>query len=200
VDPRAGLSLNAVILVAISLNIDQSEKHSYWKCIFLQDLCFTAHILIFLYLTPFFVKSDDVPSKLQRTDSPVYELVSWGGVRLSPLGMSATTGLLYQDRMTDDECGALDGMRICRGNRSTRRKAAPVPLCPPQIPHNLTWARTRTAVVRSRRLTAGPIAHPFYELAYAIPCVGNLTGECPVSYVWMFQFTAGVRIPEVCWK
>jgi hypothetical protein len=25
----------------------------------------------------------------------------------------------------------------CRGNRTTRRKPAPVPLCPPQIPHDL---------------------------------------------------------------
>jgi hypothetical protein len=28
----------------------------------------------------------------------------------------------------DDECRAVDGMRIGRGNRSTRRKAAPMPL------------------------------------------------------------------------
>jgi hypothetical protein len=28
------------------------------------------------------------------------------------------------------------GMRIGRGNRSTRRKPAPVPLHPPQIPHD----------------------------------------------------------------
>jgi hypothetical protein len=34
-----------------------------------------------------------------------------------------------------------------RGNRSTRRKPAPVPLCPPQIPYELTWARTRAAAV-----------------------------------------------------
>jgi hypothetical protein len=33
-------------------------------------------------------------------------------------------------------------MRIGRGNRSTRGKPAPVPLCPPQIPHDLTWDRT----------------------------------------------------------
>jgi hypothetical protein len=45
-------------------------------------------------------------------------------------------------------------MRIGRGNRSTRRKTAPVPLCPPQIPHDLTLARTRAATVGSRRLTA----------------------------------------------
>jgi hypothetical protein len=44
----------------------------------------------FLYPTPFFVKSDEVPGTLQRTDRPVYELVSWDGVRLSPLGTWAT--------------------------------------------------------------------------------------------------------------
>jgi hypothetical protein len=64
------------------------------------------------------------------------------------------TGLLYQPQMTDDDkCGAVSGMRIGRGNRSSRRKHAPVPLCPPQIPHDLTWARTRAAEVGSRRLT-----------------------------------------------
>jgi hypothetical protein len=31
-------------------------------------------------------------------------------------------------------------MRIGRGNRSTRRKPAPMQLCPPQIPHDMTWA------------------------------------------------------------
>jgi hypothetical protein len=46
-------------------------------------------------------------------------------------------GLLYQPRLIDDECGAFGGMRIGRGNRSTRKKPAPVPLCPPQIPHDL---------------------------------------------------------------
>jgi hypothetical protein len=37
----------------------------------------------------------------------------------------------------DDECEAVDGMRIGRGNRNTLRKPASVPLCPPQIPHDL---------------------------------------------------------------
>jgi hypothetical protein len=31
--------------------------------------------------------------------------------------------------MDNDECGVIDGM-IGRGNRSTRRKPAPVPVCP----------------------------------------------------------------------
>jgi hypothetical protein len=73
-------------------------------------------------------------------------------MRLSPLDTSATiTGLLHQRRMIDDdECETIGGMRIGRGNQSTRRKSAPEPLCPQQIPHDLSWA----AEMRSRRLTA----------------------------------------------
>jgi hypothetical protein len=90
-------------------------------------------------------------------------LVSLGGVRLSPLGTSAAVGLLYQPRMIDDDddYGTVGGMRIGRGNRSTRRKPAPVPLCPPQILHDLTWDRTRAAAVGSQRLTAWAMARPW---------------------------------------
>jgi hypothetical protein len=90
----------------------------------------------------------------------VFFLVSLGGVRLSPLGTSATVGLLYQPRMIDDDYGAVGGMRIGRGNRSTCKKPAPVPLCPPQIPHDLTWDRTRAAAVGSQWLTAWAMAQP----------------------------------------
>jgi hypothetical protein len=41
--------------------------------------------------------------------------------------------------MTDERNGAFGGMRIGKGNRNIRRKTAEVPLCPPQIPHDLTW-------------------------------------------------------------
>jgi hypothetical protein len=59
------------------------------------------------------------------------------GVRLSPLGTVATTGLLYQPQMIDDgDCGAVGGMKIGKGNLSTRRIPVPAPLCPPQIPHD----------------------------------------------------------------
>jgi hypothetical protein len=54
-----------------------------------------------------------------------------------------------------DDYGAVGGMRIGRGNRSTRRKPAPVPLCPP---HDLTWDRTRAAAVGSQRLTTWAMA------------------------------------------
>jgi hypothetical protein len=81
-------------------------------------------------------------------------MIILSGVRQSPLGTTATTGLLYQPQMIDDgDCGAIGGMKIGRGNRSTRRKPAPVPLCPPQIPHDQTRARTRSAAVGSQRLT-----------------------------------------------
>jgi hypothetical protein len=49
------------------------------------------------------------------------------------LGTAATAGLLYQPRMIGDgDRGEIDGMKIGRGNRSTRRKPAPAPLRPPQ--------------------------------------------------------------------
>jgi hypothetical protein len=71
------------------------------------------------------------------------------------LGIVATTGLLYQPRMIgDSNCGEIGGMKIGRGSRSTRRKPAPAPLCPPQIPHDQTLISTRATAVESQRLTA----------------------------------------------
>jgi hypothetical protein len=52
------------------------------------------------------------------------------------------------------------GMKIGRGNRSIRRKPAPPPLCPPQIPLDQTRAGTRAAAVGSQRLTAWAMPWP----------------------------------------
>jgi hypothetical protein len=52
----------------------------------------------------------------------------------------------------DYDNGEIGGM-IGRGNRSTRRKPAPVPICPPQTP-NAARTRTRASAVGSQRLTA----------------------------------------------
>jgi hypothetical protein len=58
-------------------------------------------------------------------------LVSWGRVRLSPFGTSATIWSTVpapnddDDDDDDDECGAVCGMRIGRGNQSNRRKPDP---------------------------------------------------------------------------
>jgi hypothetical protein len=44
-------------------------------------------------------------------------------VELSPLGTVTTTDLLYEPKMIDDgDYGATGGMKIGRGNRSTRKK------------------------------------------------------------------------------
>jgi hypothetical protein len=76
-------------------------------------------------------------------------------MRLNPLGTAAKSGLFYQPQMIDDDdCGAIDGMKIGGGNQSIRRKPAPEPLRPPKIPHDQTRARARDAAVGSQRLTA----------------------------------------------
>jgi hypothetical protein len=74
-----------------------------------------------------------------------------GGVQLGPLGTAATNRLLVPAPGDYDD-GEIGGM-IGRGNRSTRRKPAPVPLCPPKTPHAARM-RTRAAAVGSQRLTA----------------------------------------------
>jgi hypothetical protein len=87
---------------------------------------------------------------------PPFFFNMWGGT----LGTAATTALLYQPRIIGDgDCGEIGGMKIGRGNRTTRRKPAPVPLCPPQTPH-ATRMRTRAAAVGSQRLTAWTMARP----------------------------------------
>jgi hypothetical protein len=48
--------------------------------------------------------------------------------------------------MDDDECGAVGG-QSWKGNRNTGINHVSVPLCPPQIPHDLAWAGTWAAPV-----------------------------------------------------
>jgi hypothetical protein len=53
------------------------------------------------------------------------------------LSTATTTGRLYQPQMIGNgDCKEIGGMKIGRGNRSTRRKPAPAPLCLLQIPHD----------------------------------------------------------------
>jgi hypothetical protein len=56
-----------------------------------------------------------------------------GGVQLGPLGTAATNRPIVPAPGDYDD-GEIGGM-YARGNRSTRKKPAPVPLCPPQTPH-----------------------------------------------------------------
>jgi hypothetical protein len=86
--------------------------------------------------------------------SPIFSspppLLFLGWSETEPNITEAGTGLLYQPRMMDDdEYGAIGGM-LGKENRSTQRKPVPVSVCPPQIPHDLTRARTRASAVGSR--------------------------------------------------
>jgi hypothetical protein len=78
-----------------------------------------------------------------------------GGVesKLGPLGTSATEWPIVSAPGDYDD-GEFGGMKTGRGNRSTRRKPAPAPLCPPQIPLDQTQARILAAAVGSQRLIA----------------------------------------------
>jgi hypothetical protein len=76
-----------------------------------------------------------------------------GGVQLGPLGMAATDWPIVPDPGDYDD-REFGGMKSGRGNRSTRRKPAPAPLFPPQIPLDQTGDRTQAATVGSQRLTA----------------------------------------------
>jgi hypothetical protein len=71
--------------------------------------------------------------QMDQVKKYIFFLNYWGGT----LGTAATTGLLYQLRMIGDgDCGEIGGIKIGRGNRSTRGKLSPALHCPPQIPHN----------------------------------------------------------------
>jgi hypothetical protein len=80
-----------------------------------------------------------------------------GGVQLGPLGTAATNRPIVPTPDDYDD-GEIGGM-IDSGNRSTRRKPAPVPLCPLQTSH-AARTRTRAAAVGSQRLTARATARP----------------------------------------
>jgi hypothetical protein len=53
-----------------------------------------------------------------------------GGVQLGPLGTTATIRPIVPAAVDYDN-GEIGGIMIGGGNRSSRRKPAPMPLCPP---------------------------------------------------------------------
>jgi hypothetical protein len=70
---------------------------------------------------------------------------------MGPLGTAATNAPLVTAPGDYDD-GEIGGM-IGRRNRSTRKKPAPMPLCPPQTPHAARM-RNLAAAVGSQRPTA----------------------------------------------
>jgi hypothetical protein len=84
--------------------------------------------------------------------------------------------LLYQPRMIVDKCRAVCAI-IYKGNRSIRRKPAPVTLCPPEITRDLTRARSWMAQIESLRLISWTTARPYQPLIWRL----YLT----VKYLWI---------------
>jgi hypothetical protein len=67
----------------------------------------------------------------------------------------------------------------------------PTPLCPPQIPHNQTRARTRAAAVGSQRLTAWAMARPIPVYVYQM--VKSETPISPIiSWIKIWEFSAAL--------
>jgi hypothetical protein len=101
-----------------------------------------------------------------RTAAPsIFWFPIWSGVEPSPLLLWPLIGLLHLPSMTDgDDCGGISGVNEWQGNRSTTKKPSPVPLCPLQVQHYLTRARTWTSAVGSRRVTASGTARSHRQL------------------------------------
>jgi hypothetical protein len=87
--------------------------------------------------------------------APFFLICIVGGEIQGPFGTVATNGLLCQPRVIMMMGKSVEWL----AGESTRRKPAPVPLCPPQTPH-AARTRTRAATVGSQRLTAWGSARP----------------------------------------
>jgi hypothetical protein len=67
----------------------------------------------------------------------------------------------------EDDCGAIGGMKIGRGNRNISRKCAPEPLFPPQITHDENPGR-RVGEPATNRLSYGAASVTISPSPYAI--------------------------------
>jgi hypothetical protein len=111
-----------------------------------------------------------ISGKLWLGHCPLWELLSsYVGLCLSPFGIPGTiwSNVPYPDD-TWSWVWSMCGLRIGRENRRIMRKSSSVPLCPPQIPHDLIWDRIRATGTASRRLTAWAMAesNPKYVMYY----------------------------------
>jgi hypothetical protein len=116
--------------------------------------------LIFVIILNFWLNAFPKTEYIMTWHTHRSRLVSWDGVRLSPLGTSAANWPVVPAPVDYDECGAVGTIRIGRETEVLEENLDLAPLCPPQIPHDLTWARTRAAAVGSRLLAAWAMARP----------------------------------------
>jgi hypothetical protein len=85
---------------------------------------------------------------MTKYEQYLFNCIVGGGVQLGPLDTAATNRPIVPAPGDYDD-GEIGGMMIGRANRSTRRKPAPVPFCPPHNPH-AARTRTRAAEVGSQ--------------------------------------------------
>jgi hypothetical protein len=128
-----------------------------------------------------------------------------GGVQLGPLGTSATDWPTVPAPGYYGN-GEFGGMKIGRGNRNTRRKPTPAPLCPPQIPLDQTRIWTRAAAVGSRRPAAWAMARPsslplvfivFSSSFFFVPCFLFRSFSFKQSCFWLRLF---LILHSLLWK
>jgi hypothetical protein len=100
---------------------------------------------------------------------------------LGPLSTAATNRPIVPAPGDYDD-GQIGGM-IGRGNWSTRRKPAPVPLSPLQTPH-AARTRTRAAAVGSQRLTASVTARPSVDLEGTCKSLRSYIGDNKTVIFW----------------
>jgi hypothetical protein len=101
------------------------------------------------------------------------------------------TDILFIPRMIH-ECGERRWNDIDRRKpKNSEKNLFAVPLCPPQIPHGLTRARTRDFAVRGRRLTAWAMTWPevLYFMEFFLSSVKTLNQ----------MVTAPCQGLQVCW-
>jgi hypothetical protein len=105
-----------------------------------------------------------------------------GGVesKLGPLGTSPTEWPVVPTP-ADCDYGEFGGMKIGRGNRSTRRKPAPAPLYPPQIPLDQTRVWTQAARVGK------PATN---RLSYGAAFFSGVNGQRIISDITVFKIFA----------
>jgi hypothetical protein len=111
-----------------------------------------ADIYIRIFLTSALVGDDWSASHLGRFTPNNIRIVGGGVQTVSTRHVGHFWPIVPAPGDCEDE--EFGGIKIGRGNRSTRRKHAPAPLYPPQIPLEQTGDRTRVAAVVSQRLTA----------------------------------------------
>jgi hypothetical protein len=82
-------------------------------------------------------------------------------------------------------------MKTGKGNRSTRRKPAPAPLFPPQVPFGQARDRTRATALGSQRLTAWTMGRPvpFTCSGSGFPCLERTRCKYTITFISSYQIT-----------